>query len=118
MSRCIVVIPTYNEAENLPELVPRVLEQDARIEVLVVDDDSPDGTGKLAAELAGEDPRVHVLQRDSIRIPRHAYQTSSTTLVTTTTLPTRRMLNPAHQDTDLSSRITGVVSGGERNICR
>ncbi|MEE9606614.1 MAG: polyprenol monophosphomannose synthase [Myxococcota bacterium] len=74
MSRCIVVIPTYNEAENLPELVPRVLEQDARIEVLVVDDDSPDGTGKLAAELAGEDPRVHVLQRAQKRGLGPAYR--------------------------------------------
>ena len=63
MSRCIVVIPTYNEAENLPLLVPRVLEQDAAIEVLVVDDNSPDGTGKLAAELSEQNPRVHLLPR-------------------------------------------------------
>jgi dolichol-phosphate mannosyltransferase len=61
--RCIVVIPTYNEAENLPLLVPRVLEQGPEIEVLVVDDDSPDGTGKLADALAEVDPRVHVLHR-------------------------------------------------------
>lgn len=63
MSRCIVVIPTYNECDNLPLLVPRVLAQDPRIEVLVVDDDSPDGTGKLAADLARQDARVHVLHR-------------------------------------------------------
>jgi dolichol-phosphate mannosyltransferase len=63
LSRCVVVIPTYNEAENLPLIVPEVLAQDRRIEVLVVDDDSPDGTGKLAAELAKSDPRVHVLHR-------------------------------------------------------
>jgi dolichol-phosphate mannosyltransferase len=63
MQRIIVVIPTYNEAENLPLLVPRILEQDARLEVLVVDDDSPDGTGKLADELALGTPRVHVLHR-------------------------------------------------------
>ena len=63
MSRCVVIIPTYNEAENLPLIVPRVLEQDARIEVLVVDDDSPDGTGKLADALAEADPRIHVLHR-------------------------------------------------------
>jgi dolichol-phosphate mannosyltransferase len=63
LSRCIVVVPTYNEAENLPLLVPAVLAQDARIEVLVVDDDSPDGTGKCADDLALTDPRVHVLHR-------------------------------------------------------
>lgn len=63
MRRAIVVIPTYNEAENLPLLVPRVLEQDPRIEVLVVDDDSPDRTGKLADELAEKTGRVHVLHR-------------------------------------------------------
>lgn len=63
MSRCIVVIPTYNECENLPLLVPRVLAQDARIEVLVVDDASPDGTGKLADDLARSETRVHVLHR-------------------------------------------------------
>lgn len=65
MSRCIVVIPTYNECDNLPLLVPRVLAQDPRIEVLVVDDNSPDGTGKLADDLARAEPRVHVLHRES-----------------------------------------------------
>ncbi len=63
MSRCIVVIPTYNESENLPLLVPQVLAQDPSIEILVVDDDSPDGTGKLADAIADEEPRVHVLHR-------------------------------------------------------
>jgi len=63
MSRIIVVVPTYNEADNLPLLVPQVLAQDPRLEVLVVDDDSPDGTGKLANELAAVDERVHVLHR-------------------------------------------------------
>ena len=63
MGRCIVVMPTYNECENLPLLVPQVLEQDPRIEILVVDDASPDGTGKIADELAKAEPRVHVLHR-------------------------------------------------------
>jgi dolichol-phosphate mannosyltransferase len=63
VQRVVVVIPTYNEAENLPLLVPRVLEQDPRITILVVDDNSPDGTGKLADELAASTGRVQVLHR-------------------------------------------------------
>ena len=61
--RALVVIPTYNEAANLPQLVPQVLAQDSRLEVLVVDDASPDGTGQLADGLAQREPRVHVLHR-------------------------------------------------------
>ena len=61
--RALVIIPTYNERENLPRIVPQILLQDPRLEVLVVDDNSPDGTGKLAAALAAEDPRIHVLHR-------------------------------------------------------
>lgn len=62
--RALVVIPTYNEAANLPQLIPQVLAQDARLEVLVVDDASPDGTGQLADSLAQREPRVHVLHRE------------------------------------------------------
>jgi len=63
VSRVVVVVPTYNEAENLPLLVPQILGRDARLEVLVVDDDSPDGTGRIADDLAAQEPRVHVLHR-------------------------------------------------------
>jgi dolichol-phosphate mannosyltransferase len=62
--RALVVIPTYNEAENLPNIVPQVLAQDPRLEILVVDDNSPDGTGRLADGLAQANPRVHVLHRE------------------------------------------------------
>jgi dolichol-phosphate mannosyltransferase len=62
--RALVVIPTYNEAANLPQLVPQVLAQDSRLEVLVVDDASPDGTGQLADGLAQREPRLHVLHRE------------------------------------------------------
>lgn len=62
--RALVVIPTYNEAINLPPIVTLVLAQDQRLEVLVVDDNSPDGTGQLADELARTTPRVHVLHRE------------------------------------------------------
>jgi len=61
--RALVIIPTYNERENLPRIVPLVLEQDPRLEVLVVDDNSPDGTGDLAEALAAATNRVHVIHR-------------------------------------------------------
>jgi dolichol-phosphate mannosyltransferase len=61
--RALVVVPTYNEAMNLPLLVPQILAQDPRIEVLVVDDNSPDGTGQMADQMALTESRVHVLHR-------------------------------------------------------
>jgi len=63
--RFLVIVPTYNEKENLPRKAPRILEQDERIDILVIDDASPDGTGDLADAMAAEDPRVHVLHRTS-----------------------------------------------------
>jgi dolichol-phosphate mannosyltransferase len=63
--RALVVIPTYNEAANLPNIVPQILAQDVRLEVLVVDDHSPDGTGQIADTLATSEPRVHVLHREA-----------------------------------------------------
>jgi dolichol-phosphate mannosyltransferase len=61
--KALVIIPTYNEKENLPRIVPAVLAQDERLSILVVDDNSPDGTGQLADELAASDNRIHVLHR-------------------------------------------------------
>ena len=65
MNNIVVILPTYNEAENLPVLVPRLLDLQAeRLSVLIVDDDSPDGTGKVAGELCTAYPgRVQVLHR-------------------------------------------------------
>ncbi|HET6763987.1 MAG TPA: polyprenol monophosphomannose synthase [Longimicrobiaceae bacterium] len=63
MQRALVIVPTYNERENLPRLVPAILSRDSRLEILVVDDGSPDGTGALADEIAEGEPRVHVLHR-------------------------------------------------------
>jgi len=61
--RALVIIPTYNELNNLQLILPLVLGQDPRIEVLVVDDNSPDGTGRAADEIAAGNDRVHVLHR-------------------------------------------------------
>jgi dolichol-phosphate mannosyltransferase len=61
--RALVCVPTYNEAENLPKIVPAILAQDPRLEVLVIDDGSPDGTGKMADAMAAAEPRIHVLHR-------------------------------------------------------
>ncbi|PRX45038.1 dolichol-phosphate mannosyltransferase [Prauserella shujinwangii] len=59
----LVIIPTYNERENLTPLVQRLHATLPQVDVLVVDDGSPDGTGELADELAAADDRVHVLHR-------------------------------------------------------
>jgi dolichol-phosphate mannosyltransferase len=62
--KVLVVIPTYNERENLPRLVPEVLEVHPSVDILIVDDNSPDGTGLLAAALARDEARVHALHRE------------------------------------------------------
>jgi len=61
--RFLVIVPTYNERDNLPRKIPLILAQDDRIDVLVVDDASPDGTGEYADKLAANDERVNVLHR-------------------------------------------------------
>ncbi len=61
--RAIAIIPTYNECENLGPLVAAVLKADPALDILVVDDNSPDGTGALADELARHSDRVRVLHR-------------------------------------------------------
>ena len=65
LERALVIVPTFNERENLPRLVPSILSRDERLEILVVDDNSPDGTGDLADEIAASERRVHVLHRQN-----------------------------------------------------
>lgn len=63
MDRVLVVTPTYNEADNIRRLIPAVLGQNPAVEILVVDDGSPDGTGRIVRELMAADPRIHLLER-------------------------------------------------------
>ena len=62
--RALVIVPTYNERENIRRLIDTVLVQDARLDILVVDDGSPDGTGQLVDEIVALNGRVHVLHRE------------------------------------------------------
>ena len=61
--RALVIVPTYNERQNIEKLVESVLAQDERLEMVVVDDGSPDGTGALVDEIAARNPRVHAIHR-------------------------------------------------------
>ena len=61
--RAIVIIPTYNERENITRIIPAVLSKDPALEVLVVDDGSPDGTGDIVDGITAGNPRVHVIHR-------------------------------------------------------
>ena len=60
---CLVVVPTYNEAQNITRLLAAILDQGPQFDILVVDDNSPDGTGDLVAALAQQTPRVQLLRR-------------------------------------------------------
>ena len=59
----LVIMPTYNESANLKQIVEHLLRTVDRVDLLIVDDNSPDGTGKIADSLAEAEPRVHVLHR-------------------------------------------------------
>ncbi|OGQ96066.1 MAG: dolichyl-phosphate beta-D-mannosyltransferase [Deltaproteobacteria bacterium RIFOXYD12_FULL_57_12] len=61
--KALVIIPTYNEAANIAAVIPQVLAAATCLEVLVVDDNSPDGTGRIVDQLAVSNPRIHVLHR-------------------------------------------------------
>src|SRR5258706_1244929 len=63
MNNTLVIVPTYNERENLPMLAERLLRLPVPVDLLVVDDNSPHGTGRIAADLAARHPSIHVLHR-------------------------------------------------------
>ena len=61
--RALVIVPTYNERENIARLVSTVLAQDDRLDMLIVDDASPDGTGEIIDQISQRNPRVHSMHR-------------------------------------------------------
>ena len=63
MARTLVIIPTYDEADNVQRIVPQILSQLEGVEVLIVDDNSPDGTAGLVEKLMESDSRVHLIKR-------------------------------------------------------
>jgi len=63
LGRVLVIVPTYNERDNVESIIERIVGSVPDANVLIVDDGSPDGTGKIANELAATDTRIHVLHR-------------------------------------------------------
>ncbi len=63
MNQTLIIVPTYNERDNLPRMVQKLLSLPVGVDVLVVDDNSPDGTGQIADELAAKHPQVQILHR-------------------------------------------------------
>jgi dolichol-phosphate mannosyltransferase len=61
--KSLVIVPTYNERENIERIIEAILKQDPSIDVLIVDDGSPDGTGEIADAVASRNPRVHAIHR-------------------------------------------------------
>ena len=62
MTRPLLILPTYNESQNLPKLIPEVLAA-FPADILIIDDNSPDGTGQIAGDMARQNPRVSVMHR-------------------------------------------------------
>ncbi len=63
--KALIIFPTYNEKENIEKIIQVALEKDQRLNVLVVDDNSPDGTGAIADRMAAGNPRINVLHREN-----------------------------------------------------
>src|ERR1700743_2200747 len=73
MNQTLIVVPTYNERENLPRLVTRCVSLPVPVDLLIVDGNSTDGTGKVADELATRHPEIHVLHEKEKRGLGRAY---------------------------------------------
>jgi dolichol-phosphate mannosyltransferase len=64
MSKALVIIPTYNESPNAERIINEVLQQSEIVEVLIVDDNSPDGTADIVKKMMETNPRIHILERE------------------------------------------------------
>ena len=73
MNQTLIIVPTYNERENLPRMAEKLLSLLAKVDMLIVDDNSPDATGKIADALALHYPEIHVLHRDGKKGLGRAY---------------------------------------------
>lgn len=76
MSALLIAIPTYDERENIGGLIPALLDLHPEAHVVVIDDNSPDGTGQIVAAMARRDRRVHLIRRDKKRGLGSAYRTA------------------------------------------
>jgi len=65
--RTMIMIPTYNESKNIERLIKEIYDYAPGVDILVVDDNSPDGTGQIIDKLSAENPRVHILHRKKLR---------------------------------------------------
>jgi dolichol-phosphate mannosyltransferase len=63
MSRTLIITPTYNEAQNVERLIATALEQAENVDMLIVDDNSPDGTAAIVKRMMDADPRIHIIER-------------------------------------------------------
>ena len=63
--KTLIIVPTYNELENLPRLLPEVLSKDSNIDVLIIDDNSPDGTAAFVENEIKKNNRIHLIKRES-----------------------------------------------------
>ncbi len=61
--KVLIIVPTYNEKENIARLIKAVLRQDDSLEMLIIDDNSPDGTGAIVEQIMADEPRIHIIKR-------------------------------------------------------
>jgi dolichol-phosphate mannosyltransferase len=62
--KILIIIPTFNESENIGKLLPEVLDKDERVDILIVDDNSPDGTADIVKSMIQSEPRIHIIERE------------------------------------------------------
>jgi dolichol-phosphate mannosyltransferase len=111
--RTLVVVPTYNERENLPKLVELLFGQNVGLEILVVDDSSPDGTGKWVSEKAAQDPRLHLLSRTAKNGLGRAYLAGFQWAIDHGyDLVVQMDADFSHNPTDVPKLIAGILESG------